>query len=142
MPSITEIEKGLSSLKKQQEEIATRIRRGEKLLKETKKAEGAKVYQPRIEETIGLRSDYAGFNINGYYFYYGYEETDYHPLLTDKKSDEDKKTWAFTITTSQELIYKRAILPEHVEWNCLAGLIAGLGYWLENINIPQTKNVI
>ena len=132
MGAVEKIKDGLRELKKNKEALEVRIRKGEKLLKQEQKKRDEKIYKAVIEESIGCKSDYAGFATKDYGFYYGYEELDYHPLRSDEVNDEDKKTWAFSvINNQQEVIYKRAIDPEHVEWSCLAGLIAGIGYWIE-----------
>jgi hypothetical protein len=128
-----DLHKHLRELRQQEEELKARIRKGE-LIREKKQAEEDLLYTPRIERSIGSKGDYAGFHCKGYSFYYGYEETADHPLFANIPEDkEDCKTSAFTVTNDKgEEIFRKAIYGEHVEWNHLAGLLAGIGYWLED----------
>ncbi len=120
----------LQELYNKQADISRQIREEERRRKDLIKRAEDLVYQPRVEESIFCRSDYAGFDIAGYSFYYGYEFLAPHPLLKDEKDDDDKNTWAFTVFKDNKEIYKRAILPKHIDFDCLKGLLAGFGYWI------------
>lgn len=135
MVTIIEVQNGLLALQQQREVLEVRIRKGQKLLKKMQKERDDKVYHPRIEESMYLASDYAGFSTNTFSFYYGYEELDNHPLLALQKQENDRKTWSFVVFKDNQILYKKAILPDHIQWNCLNGLLAGIGYWLESLKV-------
>lgn len=133
---MSELEKHLRELRKQAEELQARIRKGEQLIKEQKKAAEDLLYTPRIEEAIYQAGDYAGMSCEEYSFYYGYEELEEHPLLKDAKDEDERKTWAFTVADKAgNVVYRRAIYPEHVGWDCARGMLVGIGYWLEQESI-------
>ncbi len=111
------------------------MERAERLRKEA--AEKA-IYNPVREENSRCASDYAGFSAGEYNFYYGYEELAPHPLLAKEKNEEDRKTWAFVVSFKGKDIFRKGIIPEHVDWDCNRGLIAGIGYYLEE----KTKAVV
>ncbi len=132
MKEIENIKASIQQLRREQSAISDRIRKGEKLLETKQKELESLVYSPIIEESIYCRNCYAGFSAGEYTFYYGYEELEYHPLLKDEKYDDDKKTWTFVVCRNGEPIFRKAIYPPHVNHNNLAGILAGIGYWLKN----------
>ena len=131
---IKKISDGLNQLRKQQKVIAERIKKGEKLLNQKEKERDIAIYNPEIEDSIYCRNDYAGFVAGEYTFYYGYEEKDYHPFLMSARDDSERESWAFVVCKDGKEIYRKAVYPPHVEWNNLAGLLSGIGYWLKESN--------
>lgn len=131
---IEQIKKQLTDLKKQQKENEKNIRQMERDLHNKLKEEELKLYNPKLEDAIYQSGDYAGFTAGKFSFYYGYEAEAEHPLFINELNEECRKTWAFTVFKDGKEIYRRAIYAEHVKWNCLAGLLAGIGYWIEDKN--------
>ena len=134
-----DLHKHLRELRLQEEELKSRIKKGERLIKEQKKAADDLLYTPRIEEAIYQASDYAGMSCGEYSFYYGYEELETHPLFESQKEEDERKTWAFTVADKDgKIVYRKAIYGEHVGWDCVRGIVVGIGYWLEdNPNLKQ-----
>lgn len=127
-----DLKKHLQDLRQQQDELQQRIKNGERLIKEQKKAADDLLYKPRIEEDVYQASDYAGMRGEEYSFYYGYEEEEKHPLF-ENLVNEEGTTWAFTVTDKEgNEVYRRAIYGEHVGWDCVRGILVGIGYWLED----------
>jgi hypothetical protein len=142
---IDEAKRKLNQLKDLYCSIETKIRRT--------------VYDPKIESSIYVRSDYTGFSTGDYSFYFGYESLGEHPVsVLDKEiakekkkrkgqdwneSDDDdwnpKSIWCFTVDKDGKEIYKKPIPSEDIGGNVLFGLLSGIGYWLRDEVLINSK---
>jgi hypothetical protein len=139
---IEELKDKLNQLIASQTKIEKEIRKTKAILEENERRQQVKIYNPKIEENIYCASDYAGFSAGEYSFYYGYEEEAIHPLFANEDDDDEKTTWAFTVRKNDVEIYRRAIYADHVQFDCAKGLLAGIGYWIEEKTKQKVKNDI
>lgn len=132
MTTKEKIQKQISELRKVIADANSNLISSERNLKKIIQEEQDVLYKKIYEDAVYQKSDYAGFSAGEYSFYYGYEELEYHPLLTNEKNEDSKKTWTFVVSKNGKQIYRKAILPEHIDWDCAKGLLVGIAYWLNN----------